>query len=234
MITANNLLYKALDYDGFWNSSKRFRDSEPSKARKLQLESLLTAFQISKKNGKSISQIPNHPNAKSIITETYYSTSKNSKSLNRLDYIKTLSDFQYLVYGEFLADIDRGKYKETLSHITSTAKKIFPDKAKNIKHDSINLVRLFRSLYTTRHIAFNTFESSFLKWPRQEYLVEEEYGEYFKQKFVRNIPSNFTEIDEILCKLIDPERRSFTEAEINYPEYDLEKIDLAWQISFRR
>lgn len=234
MLTANNLLYNALDYDGYWNSSKRMRDSEPSKARKQQLDSLLHAFQILKKNAKSTSQVPSRSSNKNVITKTLYSTSKNPNSLERLDYIKTLSNFQYLTSGEFIADIDRAKYQDTLTNIVSVTKNIFPHNTKSIEQDSINLVRLFRNLYSFRHIVYNTFESGFLKQSRIDFLVEEEYSQYLKQDFIRTIPGNLTEIDEILCTLIDPEKKSFTEAELKYPEFDLEAIDLNWHKSLRK
>ena len=230
MLTAKNLLYKALDYDGIWNSSKRMRDSEPSKARKLQLDSLLHAFQISKKNAKSTSQVPDRTSNKNIITKTFYATSKNRNSLERAAYIKTLSDFKYFTYGEFIADIDRAKYQDSLTHIVSVVKNIFPHETKNIELNSINLARLFHNLYSFRHIAYNTFESSFLKPTRiHDFLIEEEYSRFLKQEFIRKAVNNFTEMDELLCVLIDPENKSFTEAEIKYPEFDLEAIDLSWQ-----
>lgn len=235
MLTAKDLLYKALDYDGFWNSSKRMRDSESSKARKLQLDSLLHAFQISKKNAKNTSQVPARTNKKNIVTKTFYSSSKSHKSLERLDYIKTLNDFQYLTFGEFIADIDREKYQNTLKHIVSLIKSVFPNETKIVEQNSINLVRLFHSLYSFRHIAYNTFETSFLKPTRiQDFLIEEEYSYFIKQKFIKKLPDNFTEIDELLCVLIDPEKKSFTEVEAKYPEFDLAAIDLNWQKGLRK
>lgn len=235
MLTAKELLYKALDYDGFWNSSKRMRDSESSKARKLQLDSLLQAFQISKKNAKNTSQVPARTDNINIVIKSFYGTSKNRISLERLDYIKTISDFQYLIYGEFVADKDRELYQDTLTHIVSLVKTIFPHETKNNEQDSINLVRLFQNLYSFRHMAYNTFEASFLKSFRtQDFSIEEEYSYFIKQEFVNKIPCNFTEIDELLCVLIDPEKRSFTASEINYPEFDLDAIDLNWQKSLRK
>ena len=235
MLTARDLLYKALDYDGFWNSSKRMRDSESSKARKLQLDSLLHAFQISKKNAKAASQLPDRTGKENVVIKSFYSSSRNRKSLERLDYIKTLNDFQYLTYGEFIADIDREKYQDTLKHIVTLVKTIFLDETKIIDQNSINLVRLFHNLYSFRHIAYNTFETSFLKLTRsQDFLIEEEYCYFFKQAFIRKIPDNFTEIDELLCILIDPEKKSFSEDEVNYQEFDFDAIDLNWQKSLRK
>lgn len=146
MFTAKNLLYKALDYDGFWNSSKRLRDSEPSKVRKLQLDSLLKVFQIAKKNATSPSQVPTRTLKDNLTIKTFYATSKNQKSLERLDYIKTLRDFQYLTHGEFIVDLDREKYQNILIQIVPVIKRNIPTEAKNIEPDSINLVHLFSNL----------------------------------------------------------------------------------------
>jgi hypothetical protein len=83
-------------------------------------------------------------------------------------------------------------------------------------------------------MAYTTFESSYFKLTRsQDFLIEEEYCYYFKQAFIKKIPANFTEIDELLCILIDPEKKSFTEAEVNYHEFEFDAIDSNWKKSLR-
>ena len=233
MITAKTLLYKVLDYDWIWNSSKKMRDTASSKARKLQIDSLLKAFEISKKNAISTSQVPPRTNDKNVISKMFYGSSRRRNSLKRLDYIKTLTNFHYFISGEFLADRERDRYNDTLTHIISVVNTSFPHKIQNNEPRPVNLVRLFYDLYNLRHIAFNTFESSFLKQTSQDFLIEDAYGQTLKESFIKNLRINFTEIDEVLCLLIDPEKRSFSEAEIKYPEFDLEVLDLNWQEAFR-
>lgn len=231
MLTAKDLLYKAIDYDGFWNSSKRMRDSEPAKARKLQLESLLKAFNILKENAKNASQIPRQISSKKIIIKTIYSTSSNPNHTERLEYIKTLNNLQYFTYGEFLGDVDRLKYKDFLNHIISVSKINSPAQIKNIEINSINLVRLFCSLFNIRKIIYHTLESNYIYQPRNGFSVEEEYPNYLNHLFVNRIPHNLAEIDEALCLLIDPEKKSFNEHEILYPTLNLDAVDLNWKKS---
>lgn len=84
------------------------KNSKPSQARKFQLDKLLAAFDISKKNAQAYTQVPCNV-SKGHKVVTVYAVKGRSKSMNRLEYIKTLTDFRYFSSGEFLADIDESK-----------------------------------------------------------------------------------------------------------------------------
>lgn len=233
MLTAKTLLYKALDYDGFWSISKKRRDSEPSKARRTQLNTLLNAFGISKKNFKE-APIIKLENDIQIISESMYSISGNKKAINRKDYIKSLTDLQYFTYGEFLADIDKNEYSHVINDIVSLGRKIFPSHAATIEPSSLNLKILFQDLYSFRHRAYFVFESSFLKFTQpNEFIFEYAYANNFKQGVSKKMPEYFKEVDDLLCLLIDPASRSFSEAALQYPEFDFDRLDMEYQQHLR-
>ncbi len=43
--------------------------------------------------------------------------------------------------------------------------------------------------------------------------------------------NSFSKVDEMLCILIDPEKKTLTEDEVDYQHFDLNAIDSEWQNS---
>ena len=235
MITAKDLLDKAIDYDGFWNTSKQMNDSRPSKSRKLQIDKLLHGFGITKKNAKALNRFPIEEIEKLKITTVHLISKKldNGKSIetsfdNKLDYIKTLTNFQYFSYGEFITDIDRKKYQNIIGQVITTTKMIFPDQSEFIDKTPINLVQLFSILYNFKLRINHLTSNRFKRRMRQEFSIEEDYSLYLTNKFMASLESNLSEVDEVLCMLIDPEKREFEKDEINYPNFDMDAIDKEW------
>ena len=233
MITSKDLLYKALDYDGFWNTSKRMLNSKPSQLRKLQLDKLLKAFGISKKNSKAKGLIPDNINKGQEVV-TVYAISGSSKLMNRIEYIKTLTDFEYFSTGEFLTDIDRKRYQDLLEKIIFISKIIFPEQSKVIDKEQINFVHLFSNLYNFRLSVYHMFQYSLSKKMREEFSIEDDYSLHLRQKFIKSMDYNLSEVDETLCLLIDPENRSFKENEIDFPAYDFVTLDKEWENGLRK
>ena len=233
MLTSKDLLYKALEYDVFWNSSKKMRDSTPSECRKQQLDKLLEAFGITKKNAKAATQVP-HNLPEGHTAEMIYTVSGSSKSMSRLEYIKTLTDFKYFSTGEFIADADRAKYQALIAQIIATATTIFPEQSKLIGKEPVNLVQLFRSVYNFRLSLYHMFHYSFIKKTNAAFSLEDDYSLHLQKKFMLTMNDNFSEADELLCMLIDPEKRSFKEDEIAFPGYDFAAIDEAWHNELRK
>jgi hypothetical protein len=233
MLTSKDLLYKALDYDGFWNTSKHMTNSKPSQARKLQLQKLLASFNILKKNVKAETQSPrNVTNSRKIIT--VYTVSGSTKSMNRLEYIKTLTDFKYFSSGEFIADVDRAKYKTFLKQIVAKAKQFFPEHSELIDTEPINLVHLFSNLYNFRLSVYHIFNYSFDTKMQEKFSVADDYSLYLRKKFMKSMNDNLSEVDKLLCILIDPSKRKFAEDEIAYPSYDLKALDKEWRDKLRQ
>jgi hypothetical protein len=232
MLTSKDLLYKALDYDGFWNTSKRMTNSKPSQARKLQLEKLLAAFNISKKNAKAKTQAArNVSKGHKIIT--VYSVSGRAKSMNRLEYIKTLTEFKYFSTGEFLADVDKTKHKTFIKQIVSKAKIIFPEYSGLIDTEPINLVHLFSNLYNFRLSVYHMFNYSFDTKMQDSFSVEDDYSLYLRKKFMKSMNDNLSEVDKMLCILIDPAKRKLEEDKISFPSYDFKVLDKEWRNDLR-
>ena len=180
MLTAKDLLYKALDYDWFWNSS-RMKDSKPSKARKSQLDKLLKGFGITKKNARVQSQFPKEANENHQLVTVYW-TSRNRKSMDRLKYIKTLTDFKYFTNGEFIADFDRAKYDDLIDQIILTTKAILPEQSKVIDKQRINLVQLFSDLYNFRLSVHHLFIHGLHGRISKELSIEDNYKLYLKKE----------------------------------------------------
>jgi hypothetical protein len=84
-------------------------------------------------------------------------------------------------------------------------------------------------LYSHRSIAYHSFESSFLQLQRlNDFSVEEAYEEHLKKNVQDKIVTSFIEIDDILCTIIDPDKKIFSEEEIQYHLYDLAALDAEW------
>ena len=233
MLTAIDLLYKALDYDGYWTNSKRMKEAQPSICRKLQLDKLLDGFGIAKKNAKKESQVPDEASGGFIVQLVYF-RSGSSKSMNRTEYLETLTEFQYFANGEFIADLDRAKYEDFIAQIISAVKTIFPEQAETIGNESVNLKHLFSDLYNFRLSVHHMFEYNFSMKRREAFSIEDDYGLHLRKKIMEAMNSHLSEVDEILCLLIDPEKRELQEDEIGYPAFDLATIDKEWQNELRK
>lgn len=228
MLTARDLLYKALDYDGFWNTSKKMLVSRPAQIRLLQLEWLLAAFGISKLNARV------NPGTKNghYIDEVYFSSIR-AKRMNRTEYLKSLTTFQYLTTGEFISDASEERYRALVGQIVSTSKSIFPEQSENIDKEPIHLVYLFRDLYQFRLHLYHMTKYDFSRKRMKLFSTEDNYALYLRNTFIGSMNASLSEIDEILCTLIDPERKSLKEDEINYPNADLKTIDEEWENEIR-
>jgi len=224
MFTAKDLLYKALDYDGFWNTSKRMKSSKPSQLRQLQLEKLLIGFGISKTNAKPQPQIKGD---RQILTVHYISG--RSKPMNRDEYLKTLTNFKYFATGEFIADTNQEKYRNLISRIITTSKSVFPDHSEIIDKEPVNLVSLFNDLYNFRLSLYHIIKYSFSKKREQAFSIEDDYALYLRKNFIASMDIHLSEVDEILCTIIDPEMKSLKKEEIDYPDDDLKAIDEEWE-----
>lgn len=227
MLTAKDLLYKALDYGTFWNNSRKIRQSPSAKAREQQLSAFFKAFEISRINGLKHEVAPVGPDQ--VITRSYYLQSGSKDPLERHDYIKKLRDIEYFVTGEFLNDRDESKYEATTGSILTALHTIGQEPTPVGVQQPMDLAYIFRTLYGHRQILFISCESGFLQMTTSAARsVEELYCQRVKHNNTQAIRAGCAEVDDILCNLIDPDHRSFTEAEIQFPVWDLPALDLNW------
>ncbi len=223
IFTSKDLLYKVLDYDGLWNTSKQMLISRPSQIRLLQIEKLFAGFGIAKTNARSGSQIK-----EAHRYETVYSISGHLESMDRFTYLKSLTDVQYFTTGEFISDLPTEIYHDLTERIISTSKTIFPDQAETIDKESVRLNHLFSDLYGFR-LSLYHLTNAFARKRINTFSPGDDYALYLRNRFFASLQINLSEIDEILCTLIDPEKKSLREEDINYPEDDLKAIDDNWQ-----
>ena len=54
------------------------------------------------------------------------------------------------------------------------------------------------------------------------------YSEYLKKQMRQSIVDNLNEIDDILCLILDPEKRAFNADAIHYKEIDFKEMDMEW------
>ena len=78
------------------------------------------------------------------------------------------------------------------------------------------------------------FNYSFDTKMQERFSIEDDYGLYLRKEFMKSMNDNLSEVDKILCMLIDPAKRKFEEAEIDYPSYDFKVLDKEWRDGLRR
>ena len=230
MLTAKDLLLKTLDYDGYWNTSKQMENSKPAKARKLELDILLDGFGITTKNAHALSQASTVNIDNSTRRRvTVYSSSNSSKGMNRLEYIDTLTTFQYFTSGEFIADFDRTRYKNLIEHIVSTMKTIFPEQVATIDKEPLNLVHVFSTLYNFRMHIYQMTKYIFSKKMHLAFVTEDDFCLHIRKNYMTAMENNLTEVEELLSLLINPEGKELEEQEIGFPSFDIEALDEEWE-----
>jgi len=155
-------------------------------------------------------------------------------SLDRLAYIKTLTNFNYFNSGEFISDYDEDRYMSLLAQVVPAAKEIFPEQAALMGNEPINLTMLFRNIYIFRYQMHLHFNFSLSMHADQKFSMEQDYSLHVRKKFVERMKDNLVELDDMLCLYIDPEKRVFDANEIGYSEFDFDVIDEEWRRQFHR
>lgn len=213
-MTAKDLLHKYLNYDYLWRIHS---EDEPSKIRLQQLNILFEAFNISTKNA-----VPSQVNYLSVGTDDI---------MNRKDYIAELTDLEYFTLGEFLNDRPYATNKKVVKMATSAMGEIKERTIEGFKNE-IHITWLFSSLLEYRSDAYRfAYPPSGMM---EGYSVGLYYSFYLQHKLTASMQPGLEEIDEVLWLLIDPQKRDIPLAELisqfNYPNPDLDRIDLDWRI----
>jgi hypothetical protein len=214
-MTAKDLLHKYLNYAYLW---RMHTEDEPSKIRLQQLNILLEVFNISKKNAQS--------------STVRYITSDSSKSKTREQHIAELTELEYFERGDFLHDRPYDTNKEVVNKATSAVGEIEKHSIEGHKNQ-IHISWLFSDLLNYRKDAYR------FAYPPggmlEGHSVGLYYSFYLQHKLASSMQPGIDEIDEVLWLLIDPQKRDIPLAELisrfNYPDADLDKLDLDWRIA---
>lgn len=216
MITAKDLLLKILDYNCYWGLPEN-ELSEPARIRLEQIEHLLDVFGLTKSHVDT-------------FRTSYIFDGVECQIENRAVYISGMTDFEYVIEGEFILDRPENRNQEIIERAFTTAKMIYPEA------DDAYL------LGTDRGGAYINFLFKDLLEFRQEiYKITNPvwrldsgstlgriYREYLKKQMRQSIIDNLNEIDDTLCLILDPEKRAFSADTINYKEIDFADMDMNW------
>ena len=215
-MTANDLLLKYLNYQNYWG--KHAVDSKPATKRLQQLGVLLEAFGITKKYM--------NPSVK-----VNYSILGDEQSFNRRQYLDRLTNLEYFQRGEFLKDRPDEENKLLIDKVSTVMCELYSVSDELIR-GKLHFSWLFNNLLQYRSELYR-FTLTGSVGMLEGFSAGLLYSLYLQRKLNGIIKEHVEEIDETLCQLIDPKQRDFSKEELitkyNYPDVDLEKIDLEWE-----
>lgn len=217
-MTAKDLLYKLLDYNYLWIRADLLND-KPSVIRRQQIESLLEAFGLSKKYVNPLKQIK-------------YSIVGKKEELSRSRQLNKLTNIQYLRQGEFLHDRAYEDNMELTDLALRKIRELYEHAPEDRMNRPVDIGWMFNSLLNFRQEIYK------LAYPNEVMLegfsVGLIYSQYLQSELKNLIKENLGEIDNILWLIIDPKQREIDIEELknkfNYPDVDLDKIDLEWRM----
>ena len=217
-MTAKDLLHKLLDYNYLWSRTDLIND-KPSVIRRQQLESLLDAFELSKKYVNPLVQIK------------YYIVGEKEKS-SRAKHLNKLTNIQYLQSGEFLHDRPYEENQELSDKATAKIKELYQHISEDYMERPVDIGWMFNSLLNFRQEIYK------IAYPDggmlEGFSVGLIYSQYLQGELKNLIKNNLEDIDNTLWLILDPKQREIDVEELkstfNYLDVDLDKIDLEWRI----
>lgn len=217
-MTAKDLLHKLLDYNYLWTRAD-FLNDKPSVIRRQQIESLLEAFELSKKYVNPLVQIK-------------YSIVGKKEELSRSKQLNKLTNIQYLMQGEFLHDRPYEENKELTERAIKKIKELYEHAPEDRMKRPVDLGWMFNSLLNFRQEIYK------VAYPNggmlEGFSVGLIYSQYLQAELKGLIKDNLENIDNTLWLILDPKKRDIDVKELkskfNYPDVDLDKIDLDWRI----
>lgn len=218
-MNAKDLLHKYLDYKCFWSDHYHVR-SKPANIRLNQISILLESLGILKANV--------NPNLK-----IKYLVQKNPFAISRSDKILDLSELEYFETGEFLHDRDFNENKDLIQKIEKLGKsKSYTDyQLQHFFRGNFSLIHLFEDLLSFRREIFKVTNPPKNIGSGLDLAID--FGRVKSEKLKKLIRENTSEIDEILCLLIDPKKQEISKEELiqkfKYQDVDLKEIDLKYR-----
>jgi len=211
-LSSKDLLYKILEFQTHWVG---YSDIKPVTARLAQLDSLIEAFQLSKKYVNPLVKI-------------FYSFWGSSTDIDRATKLSQMSNLEYVLAAEFLHDRTEKSLQELaeviqIQYVSLYSKNTFNSfELEDISILFSDLLTYRLDLYKLTNINLKIFEG---------FPAGIEISDHLKTSLYLSINQNIDKIDEFLCLILDPMARNFTKNEINYPDFDLDDIDAEWSLS---
>ncbi len=217
-MTAKDLLYKILDYQYLWTLPQN-KNSKPAKLRLEQIESLLNAFELTKKHINPFLQIK-------------YSLIGNKDSLDRAKYHNKLTNLDYILHGEFLRNREKDANAELSTKIVETINILYPNMTEHINTRPVDIGWLFNNLIIFRQEIYK------LTYPNEGMLegfsAGLHYSFYLQHKLKEIISKNLNEIDETLWLILDPTKRKIEldtlVNQYNYVDHNFQVVDQDWRM----
>ena len=217
-MTAKDLLHKLLDYNYLW-TRKDFLNDKPSVIRREQIESLLEAFGLSKKYVNPLVQIK-------------YSIVGKKEELSRAKQLNKLTNIQYLMQGEFLRDRPYEENQELTNRATNKIKELYKHAPEDRMKRPVDIGWIFNSLLNFRQEIYK------VAYPNggmlEGFSVGLIYSQYLQSELKNHIQDNLEDIDNTIWLILDPQKREIDievlKSKFNYPDVDLDKIDLDWRV----
>ncbi|MGV6862220.1 MAG: hypothetical protein ACWA41_10630 [Putridiphycobacter sp.] len=217
-MTAKDLLHKLLDYNYLWTRADLLND-KPSVIRRQQIEALLEAFGLSKKYVNPLVQIK-------------YSIVGKKEELSRAKQLNKLTNIQYLTKGEFLHDRPYEDNQELTERAINKIKELYEHAPEDRMKRPVDIGWMFNSLLNFRQEIYK------VAYPNggmlEGFSVGLIYSQYLQSELKGLIEDNLDNIDNTLWLILDPQLREIDIEELkskyNYPDVDLDKIDLDWRI----
>ncbi len=186
--------------------------------RTKQLESLLAAFGIARKNAD-----PKLNNNRYVV---------GGQRMERRTRLEQMSELEYFESGEFLNDRPYLDNMELVLKIEQFALKNISLGLKDQKGRNLALAWLFNDLMNFRKEVYKVAN------PWGGFLEGFEIGLYYGKCQAENlkqvIRENLGEIDETLSLLIDPKKKEYILEDLvndfGYPDVDLKEMDREWEM----
>lgn len=217
-MTAQDLLYKVLDYQLSWARPDVVRE-KPATVRLAQIEALLAAFGLTQQHADPLVQVK------------YSNSSGPGGELNRVQYLGRLTNLQYLLQGEFLRDRPLERNQELAERAQATVLAVYGELARPWRQSDLSW--LYNHLLNFRQQLHG------LTLPERGMLEGFSIGLFYSQELQNqlkeHVRANLGAIDDTLWLLLDPARRDLAlpslVREYGYPDVDLAALDLEWRMS---
>lgn len=217
-MTAKDLLYKVLEYEHLWAGDKRAL-TKPSKIRRRQIEALLSAFDLTKKNINPLKRIR-------------YVLLGENKEVSRADFVQKLSTIEYITRGEFIRDRPDEVYTEIIETAKNTLNSIHKGLTAELQNKPVDIKWLFSSLFLFRQEIYKVTRPN--EGMAEGFSIGLYYSFYLQHKLKEVILQTLDEIDDVLWSILDPDKRTIEKEELikkyGYPDVDLKAVDLEWMV----